>query len=727
MTLRKAYITLVGSLVAALLLTALGGRWAGLLAPRSAQAAASAVAATVNKHGDYEIKLQVHAGDTIEVTMDAKVQYKTLYTQARYDAYLAKKSYDGGAIKQKSDTEFSFTATTDGAAYVIMVPFKGQKLSATGKVVTLAKPVVFYDTIDYGKLATLTAEEYIHVILHQSNAARKAAGCPPLVLDSRLALAAQSHSKDMGTRNFFSHDAPDGTGLGVRVGKSGFVGAGAAGENITAGHTKPENAFEAWMNSPGHRGNILRCSFRSIGIGVFQSPKPSTYTYYWTQVFSEGVSPAAAQGAPAQAAPTTAATQAAPTKVPGQAAPTAAPTQAAATAAPAQPAAANLGNVYTHGSAQGSLNLVFDGFDDEVYTLVVTPDGGGNPAISVKGGSKVIGQSDKAGAGAPEQLEFTVPSKGEYTASIQLGKTDKASFTLYYRPKTAAPAAPEPPAPPSTPPVQEAPSAFAVGQQVAVSDGHDWYQGEVVAKDGDYVDVAFVNKYGHATSAHAHIGDPGQVLTLKDAQAMKIKITAPNSSTAADPTQAPQHTAQPDKASDFKQGQDVAVHFNGMWIKAKLTAIEVEGGQIKLATVEFKHGHELTELLIEAPTADVLLTLKQAEQAGITVVTLPTSDPPAAPAAPADSGMPAPGAPVRASDFKVGQEVAIHSGGEWYKTTIMELTPDKDTLKRIVAEATVTENGMHYTVRDEISGSITTNDLLTLQQAEARKITLSHP
>ncbi|MEV6250389.1 CAP domain-containing protein [Streptomyces sp. NPDC051742] len=111
------------------------------------------------------------------------------------------------------------------------------------------------------------------------NAERAKAGCGPLAANATLAGAAQGHSDDMAARDFFDHTNPDGEGPGERVTEAGYPWS-TYGENIAKGQSTPEQVMEAWMNSPGHRANILNCDFKEIGIGVHTEGGP-----YWTQVF----------------------------------------------------------------------------------------------------------------------------------------------------------------------------------------------------------------------------------------------------------------------------------------------------------------------------------------------------------------------------------------------------------------------------------------------------------
>ncbi|GAA4638406.1 hypothetical protein GCM10023196_095980 [Actinoallomurus vinaceus] len=127
------------------------------------------------------------------------------------------------------------------------------------------------------------AAQYAAQVLSITNSERAKHGCGALTINARLARAAQGHSADMVARHFFDHTNPDGKGPGERLAAVGYA-SGAWGENIAAGQQTPAAVMNSWMNSPGHRANILNCGFHAIGIGVaFGSGTP--YGTYWTQDF----------------------------------------------------------------------------------------------------------------------------------------------------------------------------------------------------------------------------------------------------------------------------------------------------------------------------------------------------------------------------------------------------------------------------------------------------------
>ncbi|WSY47654.1 sigma-70 family RNA polymerase sigma factor (plasmid) [Embleya sp. NBC_00888] len=114
-------------------------------------------------------------------------------------------------------------------------------------------------------------------VLTITNAERAKAGCGALTLDSHLTRAAQLHSEDMSTNGYFSHTSQDGRTFVDRARAQSFANPGA--ENIARGQNSPEQVMKSWMNSQGHRDNILNCSLTKMGLGVV------TKDWTWTQIF----------------------------------------------------------------------------------------------------------------------------------------------------------------------------------------------------------------------------------------------------------------------------------------------------------------------------------------------------------------------------------------------------------------------------------------------------------
>ncbi|MEV5317877.1 CAP domain-containing protein [Streptomyces sp. NPDC052687] len=116
-------------------------------------------------------------------------------------------------------------------------------------------------------------------VLKLVNDERAKAGCSPVAANSALAKLARDFSADMAARDFFDHTDPSGATPWDRAEKAGITDLG--GENIARGQADAAAVMEAWMNSPGHRANILNCEFTTLGVGVHFGPGGP----WWTQDF----------------------------------------------------------------------------------------------------------------------------------------------------------------------------------------------------------------------------------------------------------------------------------------------------------------------------------------------------------------------------------------------------------------------------------------------------------
>ncbi|MES4892406.1 CAP domain-containing protein [Streptomyces sp. NPDC096012] len=125
---------------------------------------------------------------------------------------------------------------------------------------------------------TATASGVTAQIVQLVNAERAKAGCQDLTLNPELTKAAQAHSADMAAHQNMSHTGSDGSAPGDRITRAGYTWS-SYGENVAYGYATAEQVMAGWMSSPGHRANILNCSFKEIGVGLAQ---PNSY---WTQDF----------------------------------------------------------------------------------------------------------------------------------------------------------------------------------------------------------------------------------------------------------------------------------------------------------------------------------------------------------------------------------------------------------------------------------------------------------
>lgn len=137
------------------------------------------------------------------------------------------------------------------------------------------EPTAVHTPASSSPLGTVAERKVVALV----NAARAEAGCQALRIDRRLRKAAYLHSRDMGRHHYFSHNSRDGGTPWDRIRAAGYTHPAA--ENIAAGQATPTSVMDAWMHSQGHRDNILNCSYKAIGVGLWKGGG----TPVWTQDF----------------------------------------------------------------------------------------------------------------------------------------------------------------------------------------------------------------------------------------------------------------------------------------------------------------------------------------------------------------------------------------------------------------------------------------------------------
>lgn len=118
-------------------------------------------------------------------------------------------------------------------------------------------------------------------ILNLANVERAKVGIGPLKLGELLTEVARLKSQDMADNDYFDHTSPT-YGSPFDMMKQFGIKYTTAGENIACGHTSPEVVISCWMNSPGHKKNILNPNFGTLGVGYVIK----NGTKYWTQMFT---------------------------------------------------------------------------------------------------------------------------------------------------------------------------------------------------------------------------------------------------------------------------------------------------------------------------------------------------------------------------------------------------------------------------------------------------------
>lgn len=129
--------------------------------------------------------------------------------------------------------------------------------------------------------AQSSTKAYEDEVLRLVNVERSKNGLPALKSDWQLSRVARYKSQDMINKGYFSHTSPT-YGSPFKMMESFGIRFSAAGENIAYGQRTPAEVMKGWMNSPGHRANILNPSYTHIGIGL---AKTSKGVNYWTQMF----------------------------------------------------------------------------------------------------------------------------------------------------------------------------------------------------------------------------------------------------------------------------------------------------------------------------------------------------------------------------------------------------------------------------------------------------------
>ncbi|MFT8322344.1 MAG: CAP domain-containing protein [Bacillus sp. (in: firmicutes)] len=148
-----------------------------------------------------------------------------------------------------------------------------QKPAATNKTEAPAqKPAATSEA------AATSVSAYEKQVVELTNKERAKNGLAALQLDTELSKVARAKSQDMSTNKYFDHNSPT-YGSPFDMMKKFGISYKSAGENIAQGQKTPEEVVQAWMNSEGHRANILSNKFTHIGVGYVENGN------YWTQQF----------------------------------------------------------------------------------------------------------------------------------------------------------------------------------------------------------------------------------------------------------------------------------------------------------------------------------------------------------------------------------------------------------------------------------------------------------
>ncbi|SDW37040.1 uncharacterized protein, YkwD family [Marinococcus luteus] len=132
-------------------------------------------------------------------------------------------------------------------------------------------------------VSSQSESEFEQEVVRLTNEVRAENGLAPVEAESSLQSVADAKSQDMIENDYFAHESPT-YGSPFEMMKEFGVSYEGAGENIAAGQDTPQDVVDAWMDSPGHRDNILNPDFTHIAIGYEEGGE---YGQYWTQMFLE--------------------------------------------------------------------------------------------------------------------------------------------------------------------------------------------------------------------------------------------------------------------------------------------------------------------------------------------------------------------------------------------------------------------------------------------------------
>jgi uncharacterized protein YkwD len=191
---------------------------------------------------------------------------------------------------------FSLRRASLGFAATLLIIMLLQSISATAAPRVSGTSSLVYLPIVSSSAAESPRIAMARQVVELTNQERARYGCAPLAISAQLSAAADRHSRDMAVNDRFSHTGSDGSTMEGRVQDAGYSYKRLA-ENIAVGQSTPADVVSAWMNSTGHRQNILNCELHEIGVGFYDQSddqptvlddsghKSGPYRYYWTEDF----------------------------------------------------------------------------------------------------------------------------------------------------------------------------------------------------------------------------------------------------------------------------------------------------------------------------------------------------------------------------------------------------------------------------------------------------------
>ena len=182
-------------------------------------------------------------------------------------------------ISSNVSADTKHTVKSGDTMWKIAVKYK----VGTSEIISANPQVSNPDMIYPGQILNIpsldsTVSDYEAEVVRLVNEARKKEGLSPLTHDWELSRVARYKSQDMKDNKYFAHQSPT-YGSPFEMIKAFGISYKSAGENIAKGQRTPQAVFNSWMNSSGHRQNILNPNYTRIGVGYVKDGN------YWTQIF----------------------------------------------------------------------------------------------------------------------------------------------------------------------------------------------------------------------------------------------------------------------------------------------------------------------------------------------------------------------------------------------------------------------------------------------------------
>lgn len=213
-------------------------------------------------------------------TQKATNQYATTSTKVAANTQTATspKANTQTAASLKANTQTATCPKTTTVTRETQATQPTKTTTSTQPATSASKPVANAGNTT----STSSFRAFQKQVIDLVNKERAAAGLSALAENNDLNNVATLKSEDMVKLNYFSHTSPT-YGSPFDMMKQFNIRYTAAGENIAYGQSSPEEVMNGWMNSPGHRANILNTNFTQIGVGIAQKANGQ---YVWTQEFS---------------------------------------------------------------------------------------------------------------------------------------------------------------------------------------------------------------------------------------------------------------------------------------------------------------------------------------------------------------------------------------------------------------------------------------------------------